>query len=217
MEIRIVYMGDSITFGQHCNPDLRWTALLDRVLAKRLGGSPTKLATFNRGESGQTTRQGLERYPADVQQLEPHVVTLQFGMNDCNCWQTDHGLPRVSEQAFRANLAEMVGRARQFGAREIVMATNPRTLRNNAMVSGEVYESANARYSQIVREVAAEVGANLCDIRAGFEIVSEREMAAMVLPDLLHLSETGNALYADLIAPHVLAAVAAVSGAGVAT
>jgi hypothetical protein len=42
-------------------------------------------------------------------------------------------------------------------------------------------------------------------------------MAEMVLPDLLHLSVRGNAMYADLIAPDVLAAVATVTSEAVAT
>ena len=49
-----------------------------------------------------------------MQELEPDVMTLQFGLNDCNCWETDRGLPRVSEEAFRANLIEMIERARLF-------------------------------------------------------------------------------------------------------
>ena len=36
-------------------------------------------------------------------------------------------------------------------------------------------------------------------------------MAEMVLPDLLHLSVAGNAMYADLISPYVLEAVKAVT------
>lgn len=97
------------------------------------------------------------------------------------------------------------------------MATNPCTLKSNVMPSGEIYETANARYSQISREVAAEVGAILCDIRDGFESLSRHEMVEMVLPDRLHLSVRGNATYADLIAPYVLAAVAAVTSEAVVT
>lgn len=204
-------MGDSITFGQHCDPRLRWTSLVDRRLSERLARSGTNLVTHNRGVNGGTTRQGLERFPADVQDLEPHVLLIQFGMNDCNCWVSDRGLPRVSESAFHANMTEMVARGRRFGAREVIIATNPRSLRTNPMVSGETYEDANARYSQILREVAAECGTELCDIRAGFEELSQEQMADMVLPDLLHLSVDGNALYADLIEPYVLDAVNAVT------
>lgn len=208
LTLTLVHMGDSITFGQYIDPSLRWTAIVEGRL--RATSSPRlELVSLNRGISGETTRMGLERFPVDVQEAEPDVMTLQFGLNDCNCWQTDQGLPRVSEQAFTANLVEMVTRARRFGAREIVMATNHRTLRRDTLPSGEIYEDANSRYSQLLREVADETGCTLCDIRAVFEPFDDQELNRLLLPppDLLHLSEEGNAVYADAIYPYVEAAV----------
>jgi lysophospholipase L1-like esterase len=200
-------MGDSITFGQYIDPSLRWTAIVEGELRRWLPGIDVR--THNRGISGETTRQGLERFPRDVQEAAPDLMTLQFGLNDCNCWETDKGLPRVSPAAFRANLVEMIDRGRNFGAREIVMATNHRTMKDHRLPSGEVYEDANRRYSEIIREVAAECGTDLCDIRAAFEGLAEAELATMLLPapDLLHLSPRGNQVYASAILPHVVKAV----------
>ena len=99
---------------------------------------------LNRGVSGETTRQGLERFPNDLQQYRPDIVTLQFGLNDCNCWVSDGGLPRVSEAAYRANLREMIERARRFGARHIIMSTNHPTLRHKVLLSGESSKTAVA-------------------------------------------------------------------------
>jgi lysophospholipase L1-like esterase len=206
--LTLVHMGDSITYGQYIDSSVRWTTLVEARL--RAAFSPDlELVSLNRGISGETTRIGLERFPGDVQEARPDVMTLQFGLNDCNCWQTDEGLPRVSERAFTANLTEMVTRARRFGAREIVMATNHRTLRRDRLPSGEVYEDANARYSELLRQVAAETGCTLRDIRAVFEPFSDDELERLLLPspDLLHLSEEGNAVYADAIYSDVEAAV----------
>ena len=204
----VVYMGDSITFGQYLDPSVRWTALIDQRLGERF--PEVELRSFNRGISGETTRMGLERFPRDVQELRPDVMTLQFGLNDCNCWETDEGLPRVSEAAFRANLIEMIQRARRFGARAIVLSTNHRTLRRDMLPSGDVYEDRNERYSEIIREVAEETGVGLCDIRTVFEPFDDEKLAATLLPepDLLHLSEEGNAIYAEAIWPHVERAAA---------
>jgi acyl-CoA thioesterase I len=63
-----------------------------------------------------TTRMALERMAYDVQTQDPHVVLVQFAMNDCNYWETDRGLPRVSPAAFKAKLHEIILRARTFGA-----------------------------------------------------------------------------------------------------
>jgi lysophospholipase L1-like esterase len=206
--ITVVHMGDSITFGQYVDTSLRWTSLIANRIQERFRGV-FDVRSLNRGISGETTRMGLERFPVDVQQAHPDVMTLQFGLNDCNCWKTDCGVPRVSERAYIANLVEMVTRARRFGASEIVMQTNHRTLRREVLQSGEVYEDANARYSELLRTVASETGTALCDIRQVFEPFDDNTLATMLLPapDVLHLSEEGNVVYADAIYPYVEAAV----------
>jgi lysophospholipase L1-like esterase len=140
-----------------------------------------------------------------VQNHYPDIMTLQFGLNDCNCWFSDKGGPRVSEAAYEANLVEMIQRVRRFGCQHIVLSTNHRTLRRKPMISGEPYEDANARYSAIVRKVAAHTGVTLCDIRKVFEPFSDQQLDEMLLPypDHLHLSIEGNKVYADAILPHV--------------
>jgi lysophospholipase L1-like esterase len=204
-------MGDSVTFGQHIDPRVRWTSLLSDRLTSKYAGTPVTVESINSGVSGETTRMGLERYPASVQAHEAPVMTLQFGLNDCNCWQSDRGLPRVSPAAFEANLVEMIERARTFGARQILLSTNHRTLRRAVMSSGEQYEAANARYSEISRRVAAACSVTLCDIRAAFEKFDDAALEELLLPypDQLHLSPSGNRVYADAMWPLLEVAVAA--------
>jgi lysophospholipase L1-like esterase len=202
-------MGDSITFGQYVEAGLRWTTLLTERLQERYLDTAMHIYALNRGVSGETTRQGLERFPADVQQHQPDIVTIQFGLNDCNCWLTDGGLPRVSAPAFRANLLEMVMRARRFGARHLLLANNHPTLRTKVMLSGEGYEAASARYGEIIRAVAEETRSTFCDIRAAFAGYTTRELAGLLLPypDHLHLSPEGHRLYANTMWPYLLQAV----------
>lgn len=211
--LNLVHMGDSITFGQYVDPALRWTSLVGEVLKAEFSDRVT-IHSFNRGISGETTRMGLERFPTDVQALAPDVMTLQFGLNDCNCWETDRGLPRVSSSAFRANLIEMLHRARHFGAKQIILATNHRTLRRGVMPGGRVFEDANAYYSEIVRDVASATGVRLCDIRAEFMSFSDGKLDDLLLPspDHLHLSIAGNRLYAEMILPYLRDAIAALAG-----
>ena len=206
-------MGDSITSGQHVDSRLRWTSLVDAHLGAAFGDGTA--ISYHAGVPGETTRQGLERFPRDVQECEPDLLTLQFGMNDCNRWETDNGLPRVSEAAFGANLVEMIDRARHFGVRHVILATNPPSLRIRPVPPfEEAYEDANARYSEIVREVAAETGVELCDVRAGFEAFALEELRPLLLdpPDLLHLSATGHARYAELIWTSLARAAAGLLG-----
>jgi lysophospholipase L1-like esterase len=208
--VTIVYMGDSITAGQYVDPTLRWTSLISDTIVARYLATPVNFYILNCGVSGETTRQGLERFPADVQQHRPDIMTLQFGLNDCNCWVTDAGLPRVSEAAYRANLVEMIERARRFGAGRIILSTNHPTLRHKVLLSGDSLEMRRRRYNEHVREVAGLTGVELCDVDAGFAHFDTDELAALLLPypDQVHLSIEGHRRYAACIAPYLDRAVA---------
>lgn len=198
-ELRCVFFGDSITAGQYVSPNQHWTALL----RERLTDLEMTHVLFSVGAvSGDTTRQGLERFPTEVQSERPDVITIQFGLNDCNRWQTDGGLPRVSELAFEANLLEMVGRARRFGTSQVILCTNHPTLRTTTFEDGATYEDCRRRYNEIVRRVAHDADVLLFDVEAGFAPYEPR-LAELLMapPDVLHLSAAGHAVYADLLEP----------------
>jgi len=207
--LSLVYMGDSIIFGQYIDAKLRWTSLVTERLQKLFLDTPAHIYAVNRGVSGDTTRMGLERFPTDVQKERPDILVIQFGLNDCNCWLTDQGLPRVSDAAFQANLVEMVVRGQRFGAKRILLLTNHPTLRCKVMPSGEPYEQANARYSEIIRQVAVETKTSLCDIRQAFAGYPTSRMEDLLLPypDGVHLSIKGHCVYVDIVWPCILEAV----------
>lgn len=205
VSIRLVFMGDSITYGQYVDAPLRWTEIVTERLLREFYNTAVNIHTVNSGVSGETTRQGLERFPQSVQNHRPDIMTLQFGLNDCNCWVTDEGLPRVSETAYRANLVEMVDRARRFGAQQIVLSTNHPTLRTKILLSGDSLETRRKRYNDIVRDVAHETNVRLADIEEAFKPIPEDDLRSLLLdyPDQLHLSVAGHRHYAEAIYPFV--------------
>ena len=207
--IKIVYMGDSITEGQYISPPHRWSDIVTDRIERKYLKTPVNLIMLNKGISGQTTRQGLERYPDDVQIHAPDVMTLQFGLNDCNCWVSDAGLPRVSEAAYKANMIEMIDRAKQFGVKRIILSTNHRTLREKILLSGENLEQRRRRYNDIVREIAREREVIFVDIAKTFEKLPVADLEDMLLPypDHLHLSAEGHKFYADTIYPVIADAI----------
>lgn len=198
---KIVFMGDSITYGQYVEPSFRWTDLLADRLTRRYLDTPVNLFFVNKGISGETTRQGLERFAADVQAIQPDIMTLQFGLNDANYWVTDRGLPRVSLVAYRANLVEMIERARRFGTKHILLMTSHATLRNKVLMGDVSLEASRKVYNEALRSVAEETKVTLCDIDKEFSNFSFKELEDMLLPypDHLHLSIKGHSLYADLL------------------
>jgi acyl-CoA thioesterase I len=208
--IDVVYFGDSITEGQYVDPAHRWTALVDEALDERYRDTRLHVRGLNRGVSGETTQMAMARFAEDVQSVGPDVLTLQFGLNDCNCWLTDRGLPRTSERAFVANLHEMIARGRHFGAEQVILSTNHPTLKLKEMLSGERFEDANRRYNDLVREVAEDTGVVLCDVARAFDPYGPDELRELLLPypDCLHLSIEGHRVYAAAILEPLARAVA---------
>jgi len=114
--VRVVCIGDSITSGQYLPSEQAWPAVLAELTGHEV---------LNAGVANETTRQGLERFPRHVQERSPDVVIIQFGLNDCNRWKTDNGLPRVSLGAYRENLIEMVERVQAFNAEPLIYDLTP--------------------------------------------------------------------------------------------
>lgn len=172
--MRWVAIGDSNTFGQGIARTDAWTTLLADDLRDEV---------INKGVCGDTTRLGLERFPRDVQQLQPDAVIVQFGMNDANRWESDRGLPRVSPQAFQANLNEMIHRCRTFDIGTIILCTITRSVRS-AQLSRD-----SEIYSQFIRRTARAWGVGIFD--------AEQAVEPGHLLDLVHLDEEGHRIYAD--------------------
>jgi lysophospholipase L1-like esterase len=200
--MRIYFFGDSICFGQFVSPHRIWV----NQVATRLEKIYTGLVVQNPSVNGRTTRQALEDMPYQVQAHCPDVVYVQFGMNDCNHWVSDNGTTRVSLQSFEANLTEIILRARLSGARQVFLATNHPTPRvvpyDNVPGITISYQESNARFNATIRQVAADQGVVLIDNEAHWlsrDLNTPAALQEMVLPDGIHLSESGHAVYADYV------------------
>lgn len=218
-EQRIVFFGDSICVGQGVSIHRGWvTRLAAHVedLARRLA---MRVVVVNASVNGSTTRQALERMPYEVQSQGVAGAIVQFGMNDCNYWESDRGAPRVSPDAFLANVLEIVDRAVRFGAGRVILNTNhPTTRRAPFPWASCSYQESNARYNALVREAAARrPGAVILnDVEAKFSdlIRAGAGLESLLLEDGLHISERGHEVYYDVIKPSVEALVNGLAGRG---
>jgi lysophospholipase L1-like esterase len=216
---RFVFFGDSVCVGQGVSIHHGWvTRLAARIdeVAKLLR---QEIIVLNASVNGNTTRQALERMPYDVQSHGVGVLLLQFGMNDCNYWQTDHGLPRVSPKAFAANLEEIISRAFVFGAQRVLVNTNHPTARDRDLLpfTNTTYEASNKLYNSVIRGVVA--GQNqkviLNDVETHFNryVGNDRgKLKELLLDDGLHLSQKGHDFYYELVDPVVEKVIREISG-----
>lgn len=168
----VVAIGDSITAGQHLHPSSAWPY--------QIKGYPIQA----QGVPGETTRQGLERFPQVVQSVLPRAVIIQFGHNDANRWESDRGLPRVSTPAYISNLMEMVLRVRAFDAIPFLCTLTPS--RRNA-----THEADVTHYDLLLRHVAMDMDVPLADVRDDFG-----DDEGLLMDDGLHLTIEGHLRYA---------------------
>lgn len=208
--LRVTFFGDSICVGQGVSIYNGWVTRVAGRLEEVAGERNREIVVTNASVNGNTTRQALERMPYDVQSHGVDILIVQFGMNDCNYWQTDRGLPRVGPAGFAANLAEIIDRGRAFGARRIFLHNNHPTTRDRDPFPGtpKTYEDSNREYNGIVRRVAAEADDDVVfiDIEASFKDITgdDREkLAGFLLADGLHLSRKGHDVYFDVISDKI--------------
>ena len=207
-------LGDSICYGQLISPHLIWVARLSKAL-EEVSTEESPILLQNASLNGNTTRQALERMAYDITSHGPDFVWVQFGMNDCNYWATDKGVPRVSKQAFAANLEEIVERALAAGAKRVFLSTNHPSLKGAfAHMDSLSYDQSNAEYNGIIRETHAAIVARglpvvLNDNEAAWKKRLSEDASLtldqLLLPDRIHLSLEGHQLYAETVIPLVLA------------
>jgi len=214
--ITVTFFGDSICVGQYVSLHNGWVPRMSAKLSELGEVHGRRVIVGNASANGRTTRQALEQMPYEIQSQDIDILIVQFGMNDCNHWESDHGVPRVSERAFAANLEEIVARAYRSGVGRVFLNTNHPTCRDTDALPGTMtsYEEWNQRYNNLIRETARRVGppTKLNDVaRACQEFADgdhERlEQLVLPAPDLVHLSEKGHDLYLSVVHPQLEAAV----------
>ena len=214
--LRIAFFGDSICVGQGVSIYRGWVTRVAGRLDEVAAECGQEIVVINSSVNGSTTRQALERMPYDIQSHRVDILIIQFGLNDCNYWHSDAGLPRVSAAAYAANLQEIIERGVRFGAKIIFLHNNHPTTRTDEVFpnSSVTFEESNRRYNSIVRDVARRLQPQVTftDIEAAFDYFTKRQrdlLATLLLPDGLHLSVAGHNLYFDTACDKIVRAAKA--------
>ena len=145
------------------------SVLLTSCLAAHLCAAPVEVV--NKGVGGNSTRDGLARYARDVERAATVHLILCFGMNDAL-----NSAKLVPLEQFRANLQQMIDRARKAGVRTIVLATPNPIVAHYVKKRHPSHPETDlaawlAAYGRAVREIAAANRLPLVDLDERFRSV----------------------------------------------
>lgn len=205
--IKLTFFGDSTFAGQGVSLHSGWVTRVAAALHDKRGPDHREIIVANSSVNGRTTRQALEDMPYHIQSHSNDIVIVQFGLNDCNYWQSDNGLPRVSKAAFIGNLDEIIDRCLAFGAHRVLVNTNHPTSRTKAAMEGTslTYEDSNSEYNVAIRDVCRERGPEVSfqDMEDHFNIriTSGENLVDLLIDDGLHLSARGHEIYFEVMYP----------------
>lgn len=134
----IIAFGDSLTAGHRVDPASNYPSRLSRAIGRPI---------LNRGNSGDTTADGLRRLERDVLAHNPRIVLLCLGGNDM--------LRRQPADRQFENLREIIGRIHAAGALVILLGLEG---------DGFLYSSDYGdRYEQLARETGCVLVPDLLD------------------------------------------------------
>ena len=155
---RITFFGDSIFAGQGVSIYRGWVTQIAQFVDEYGAATGQDLLVTNSSINGRTTRQALEDMPYSVQSHGVDILVVQLGLNDCNYWATDNGLPRVSIGAFVENLKEFCA---ERSLQKILVNNNHPTSRLQKYFGTKLtYEDSNRAYTTIA-DMAKELGSDI--------------------------------------------------------
>lgn len=211
--MKFYIFGDSICFGQLVSSHKSWVNSLAMQLEKVANPKKNYLIQ-NASINGNTTRQALERIHYDLTSHQPKIVFIQFGMNDCNYWETDYGLPRVSKDSFQANLKEIIDKCFASGTKHIFVNTNHISLKGGFKHINKItYDDSNLEYNKLIRKqskrlIGQKYPITLLETEKIFQLYllknKKIKLSDLLLDDGIHLSVLGHQVYADNLIPIII-------------
>lgn len=176
--IRIVCIGDSLTWGFPYGPKYSWVHMLEQVLDIEL---------VNQGINGNTTGDMLYRFERSVLNYQPTHVVIMGGTNDVFC--------QLSFDRIVLNLQKMAEKALAEGIK-VIFGTP-------AGVDYPEEERRLARVRQWIKDYAQENSLPVIDFGAAYFDEQGKVRAELLLADGAHPTQKGYEAMFKQIDPNI--------------
>lgn len=198
----IAFLGDSITQGG-AGPG-GYCRLIDEAIAKANPDKGVKI--IYAGISGHKVPNLQSRLDRDVISKKPTVVFIFIGINDVWHSESGNGTPK---DKYEAGLRDLIKRINDAGA--IVVLATPSVIGEKTDGSNKL-DKMLSEYAEISRKVAADTGAQLCDLHQAFADYLKKnnpdnKERGILTGDRVHLNAAGNRFVADRASEAIIAAM----------
>ena len=160
--MKILFQGDSITDGNRyrepeCRHDLNHQIghSYAFIVSGMLGAEypDAGLQFVNRGISADTTRGLLRRWREDALDIEPDILSILIGVNDCFLFEGEN---HIEPEEYESNLENMLSQSFETNAELKVFLMEPFFLptRDRYKSEEDVCRRKLSRYSQVCRRIA---------------------------------------------------------------
>jgi lysophospholipase L1-like esterase len=214
---RIVCFGDSVTFGWNIRYDLSYPYLL----GKNLEGKYPGVKVINCGVGGNTVTDALARIEKDVLSYKPHLVIINFGLNDGmlkkqvgNSQPTAESLyykkdssyffPQVNISDFDERYRHIINLLKDYNISVLVLGMSP--VADNFPAGQEEDFRKKQKdiylvYNERIRKIAAE---NMLDFLNIWEVFSSQKVQDEYLQsDGVHPNEAGQGLISESLFKYI--------------
>jgi lysophospholipase L1-like esterase len=184
--VKLRFFGDSVCNGQYVSVNKTFPCLIANE-------HPDWTVTVS-ARNGETTREALARITHDVIKDPPDMLYVQYGINDANKWSDGLGISRTSQLAFKANIKEIITRAKTAGIGRIMLGTNHPILKAYPadVLSTKTFEQMNELYNEAITVIGVNVGAVVIDHHSAW---ASSDCTGRLMSDGVHLTEAGHMAY----------------------
>lgn len=182
---KVLFVGDSLT--------------TDRMGYRGIVTKAAKLNSVNMSFSGSTSTDMYRFIYEKIVINKPELIFVMIGTNDAFAHSGREKNRLVSLEEYRRNIFGILKNCVDSGARTVI-STIPQFDRDAFLKTPDVAFKDNddetiAKYNQVVREAAANTGAELIDLEA---VLKTMPKTGLYEPDGVHMSINGHKILADL-------------------
>jgi len=187
----IVCFGDSLTFGYCAEYGTDYVSLLRKQIKADFPNSD--ITVKNKGENGETSREGLRRLKSDVLHYNPDIIIMLFGSNDSAYSDYQH---RGIEE-FSYNYDQIISSVLEKGNVELTLMTPPPVIEDPDMPFIE--NAVLNKYCDIIKEKSKDNGLMLIDLNKAFLEADNGNLTRFMQWDGVHISTEGYRLFFNTV------------------